>query len=497
MTARKTPIEQQSLPIETPIVKANALYYGDNLIWLKNHDHFPNDSIDLIYLDPPFNSNANYNLIFNESSGVKSYAQWRAFDDTWKWEKEASHSAILELTVLAPHISELIMWLSRHGDKKSTSMAAYLSMMAIRLMELHRVLKPSGSIYLHCDPTASHYLKLLMDIIFGNKNFRNEIAWCYRAGGVPRKGYPKKHDILLFYTKTANDSYTFNHEYMDYTEGTLKRGLTQIKGKYYDKGLRPEGTPIVDWWADIQKVLSPTAAETLGYPTQKSIALLERIINISSNKGDVILDPFCGCGTAVAAAEKLNRKWIGIDVTYLAINLIERRLANNFGDKIRNTYKVYGDPYDFASAKEMFDRDSKDKHAFELWALKLVKAQARSKDGGVDGIIGFLDPNNAIQRIVVQVKGGSNLSPGIIRDLIGTVQKESAAMGLLISLHTPTKGMYQDANHAGDYSGKERLYKKIQIRTISELIEQKKSFDLPYENTIAISKEQGKQELLF
>jgi len=553
--AHKMRREQRTLPLEMPKIRTNALYYGDNFVWLKNHEYFPNDSIDLIYLDPPFNSNTDYNILFNEKTGEQSQAQWKAFDDTWKWEMEASHTAILELVVKSPTVAEFIRWLSRQGDSKSVSMAAYLSMMAVRLIELHRVLKPTGSVYLHCDPTASHYIKVIMDSIFGHNNFRNEIIWQRAATkGDARVKFGAVHDVILYYSKSIS-GYHFSPIYIEKDEEYLSRfrfndndgrgayrlapldspnprpNLTyEYKGYkpplkgwrisrkvmeqldnegrlYFPKDLKgriarkhylseQKGRKSTDVWADIIP-LQASNKERLGYPTQKPEALLERIIEASSNKGAVILDPFCGCGTAIVSSHKLGRKWIGIDVTYLAINLVERRLDDRFGNKVRSTYRVYGDPFDFASAKALFERDKKDKHAFELWALKLVNARPRAKDGGVDGVIGFLDHSNNLHRVVVQIKGGSNLSPTIIRDLIGTVQKENAAMGLLISLHSPTRGMYQDANHAGDYRGKDRLYKKIQIRTITELLEEDKPFDLPYENSVAIPKEHGKQELLF
>jgi hypothetical protein len=420
-------------------------------------------------------------------------------------------------------------------------MAAYLSMMAVRLLELHRILKPTGSIYLHCDTTASHYLKLLMDTVFGVANFRNEISWrrSQTRSSISRI-FKRAHDILLFYSKSSD--YHFNLQYKELSEASLglysredERGLHRLvplvvsgrrngetgqawrgidpnlcgKGgshwvtkpsnlEGYDKqgliawpqkiGGLPQlkyylvdnkGVPVTDFWDDID-IIPSSSSESMGYPTQKPEPLLERIIKASSNEGDTMLDPFCGCGTAIVAANKLNRNWIGIDVTYLAINLIERRLVDIFGDNIRETYKVHGDPYDFASAKELFDKDSKDKHAFELWALKLVNARPRAKDGGVDGIIGFLDDDGNPRRIVVQVKGGSTLIPTIIRDLHGTVQNENAAMGMLITLHQPTRGIYTYANHAGDYktTQRDKPFPLLQIRTINELLEGK-TFDLP------------------
>jgi DNA modification methylase len=519
----------------------NRLYYGDNLSWLQRHDEFPNESIDLIYLDPPFNSNTDYNIIFNEKRGDKSQAQLKAFDDTWKWERESAHQALLELTVSSPSISEFIRWLSRHGDTKCTSMAAYLSMMAVRLIELHRVLKPTGSIYLHCDTTASHYLKILFDAVFGTANFRNEISWrrSQTRSSISRI-FKRSHDVLLFYSKSVD--YQFNLQYKELSEASLDlysredaKGLYRlvplvVSGKrngetgkiwreidpnlcgksgshwitkplnleIYDeqglivwpikKGGLPQlkyyladnkGVPVTDFWDDID-IIPSSSSESMGYPTQKPEVLLERIISASSNEGDLILDPFCGCGTSIAVANKLNRKWIGIDVTYLAIDLIEKRLIDSFGIDIKKTYKIRGNPFDFASAQILFERDNKDKHAFELWALSLVDARSRIKDSGVDGIIGFTDDANEPRRIVVQVKGGSTLTPSIIRDLDGTVKNENAVMGLLITLHQPTKGMYEYANHAGDYKTiqRDKPFPLLQIRTVSQLLEGK-LFDLP------------------
>jgi len=506
----------------------NKLYYGDNLVWLQDKTHFPDESVDLIYLDPPFNSNTDYNLIFSEKEGSKSQAQLKAFDDTWKWEKEASHVAQLELAVTAPPVSELIGWLSRQGDKKSTSMAAYLAMMAIRLLELHRILKPTGSIYLHCDPTASHYLKILMDAIFRTSNFRNEVLWKRFNFHSDAKRFGRVSDRLLFYTKS--EIYTFNKLRVDFSEDYKDSKFThcegdrrfrlsdlnppagrgpiyeyhgatkawrytkdkmlqlEAEGRIYTDSKIPqlkryldelEGQAVHDVWTDISPINSQ-AKERLPYPTQKPEALLERIIKASSNEGDIVLDPFCGCGTAIVVANKLNRKWIGIDVTYLAIDLIEKRLVDSFGIDVRSIYKVYGNPYDFASAQALFDKDRKDKHAFELWALSLVNARSRIKDSGVDGIIGFIDDDNNTKRIVVQVKGGESLTPTIMRDLHGTVQNEDAVMGLLISLHKPTMGFYEYATHAGDYktTQRDKPFPLLQIRTIEELLSGR-IFDLP------------------
>ena len=350
---------------------SNALFYGDNLVWLRDHEYFPHNSVDLIYLDPPFNSKANYNVLFHEPGKVdKSQAQIKAFDDTWHWDSEASATALNELALNKPQIAEYVSWLS-HQDKSQESMAAYLSMMAIRLIELHRVLKENGSIYLQCDPTASHYLKTLMDIIFGSNCFRNEIVWCYKLGGRPKKGFPHKHGIVLYYTKSRGDNFTFNADAIrvpyESTGGYISSGRKIVNGKEYK--VNPLGKIPEDWW--YIPALNRQSKERLRYPTQKPLKLLERIIKASSNEGDTVLDPFCGCGTSTDAAQKWNRKWLGIDVTWLAIDLIEKRLKHAYGSKITGNYMIHGKPFDFASAEALFKKSPKE---FEIWAITLVDA---------------------------------------------------------------------------------------------------------------------------
>lgn len=517
-------------------MKTNVLYYGDNLVWLRKHDKFPSESIDLIYLDPPFNSNADYNVIFSEPSGEESQAQLRAFGDTWKWDSEASALALNELSGNAPEIAQFIAWIGSRRDKASKSMAAYLGMMAIRLIELHRVLKPTGSIYLHCDSTASHYLKLILDRIFGLASFRNEIVWKRTsAHGDTTQGarhYGRIHDVVLYYSKSQTP--TWNPQYgeydADYVENFYRHiepetgrrfqavdltarkpggdTLYEWKGKrpyrgrywayskqkmeeferqsrlYYTKTGMPRlkyyldempGMPLQDIWDDISHVLGK---ERLGYDTQKPLTLLQRIIEASSNEGDTVLDPFCGCGTALVMANKLKRRWIGIDITHLAIFWVEQRLRDIFGEAVKNTYEVHGDPKDIPSAQDLWDRDPKE---FELWALSLVEAIPRARDGGVDGVLGFVDKDRKVQKIVVQVKGGETLTPSIVRDLIGTVKEEKAAIGLLITLHKPTSGMVELAVHTESYKSElwNRSYPRIQIRTIHELLIEGKEFDLP------------------
>ena len=507
-------------------MKENALYYGDNLVWLRHYNYFPDKSVDLIYLDPPFNSNADYNVIFNETSGEESEAQLQAFDDTWKWDSEASAIAQYELASRSPELSDFISWLGRKRGRTYQSMAAYLGMMTIRLIELHRVLKTTGSIYLHCDSTASHYLKMVMDSIFGADNFRNEIVWKRFNFHADAKRFGRVSDRILFYSKSAN--YKFNRLKADFSEAYIEdkfshydpdgrrfrlsdlnppsgrgpvyeyHGVTkawrytrqkmlqlEAEGRIYTGSKIPQlkryldelkGQAVHDVWPDIPPINSQ-AKERLGYPTQKPEALLERIIGASSDEGDVVLDPFCGCGTALVVANKMKRRWIGIDITHLAIFLIEQRLKDSFGESIKNTYKVNGNPEDVESAKDLWRRDPKE---FELWALSLVGARPRAQNGGVDGVLGFVEEGRQTKRIIVQVKGGENLNPSIIRDLIGTVDRENAAIGLLITLHKPTSGMVQAAVHADYYDSPlwNKSFLRIQIRTISELLAGR-GFDLP------------------
>jgi DNA modification methylase len=533
---------------------SNILYYGDNLEVIRKH--FPNECVDLIYLDPPFNSKADYNILFKEKSGKESVAQTQAFSDFWTWDTvaEATYMEIQK----DPNLGKMITFL--HGYLGKNDMMAYLVMMAIRLQKLHEVLKSTGSIYLHCDPTSSHYLKILMDSIFGVRNFRNEIVWkrTHAHSGAKRLG--PIHDIILFYTKS--DNYVWNPQYLLYSEkyvhdffhfkdadgrefrmtiltgsgirygssGKPWRGINPTKiGRHWaiPSYVRPllgdlptddvqaaldqldkigriiwprkeGGTPsfkqykddmlgvnLQDVWVDLPPI-SSQAEERLGYPTQKPQALLERIIQSSSNEGDLILDPFCGCGTTIMAAQELKpkRKWIGIDITHLAISLIRSRLK-----KIRvyagKDYKIVGEPVDLASAAKLAEDD---KYQFQYWAVSLIDAfplgqsskspyGKKGADKGIDGWLTFKEGTNIdLKRIVVQAKGGHNVGAGEVRDLVGTVQNTKSAMGILITLDEPTQPMKIAAMEAGYYEspiwGHE--YPKIQISTIFDLLEGKK-----------------------
>ena len=476
----------------------NKLFYGDNLNILR--EHVADESVDLVYLDPPFNSNANYNILFKERSGDESSAQIQAFGDTWRWGREAQEALDGLLTTAPNKVSRLIEDL--HGFLGQNDMMAYLVFMTQRIIELRRVLKDTGSLYLHCDPTASHYIKLVLDSVFGAENFKNEIIWAYRGMPTRARKWQSKHDVIMFYT--ATDKHTFHVLKGRPTEGSLKtyessmrvgyncnrsRNMVTIfdEAKYREavrSGKIPEGMaethfsggypPLMDWWADIKILGGPYNKERLGYPTQKPEALLERIIKASSNEGDVILDPFCGCGTTVAAAEKLNRKWIGIDITHLAVNLIRHRLTDTYGDNA-HPFEVIGEPEDTASAEALAKQD---RFQFEWWALSLIGARPandkkKGADKGIDGYVNFIDNTKGkAKRMVVQVKSG-NAKRGDIATLKGDMQREKAEIGVFLTLKPPTKPMRDEAIGAGFYAPEQfpaNKYPRIQILTIEELL---------------------------
>lgn len=528
----------------------NKLYFGDNLYILR--EYIPDESVDLIYLDPPFNSNATYNVLFQEKSGEKSAAQITAFEDTWHWGQESEY-AYQEIVRESPKkLADLIqafrMFLGQND------MMAYLTMMAQRMLELYRVLKPAGSIYLHCDPTASHYLKLLVDSVFGYRNFRNEIIWKRTTShGDSKQGaqhYGRVHDTLLFYSK--NDDHIWNTSFMPFSDEQIEqqyykfdsngrryrlvtptakkpggdtsyewKGVRPPEGRYWaysrdkmkemhDKGLlyySSSGQPYIRYflderpgvaaqsiWTDISP-MSPTSKERLGYPTQKPEALLERIIKTSSNEGDLVLDPFCGCGTAINVAERLRRRWIGIDITHLAITLMRHRLNNTFGNEL-SLYEIIGQPKDLESARVLaHESEHEGRYQFEWWALGLVDARPthdkkKGADKGIDGYIYFFDDNSGkAKTIIVQVKSG-HVSASHIRDLKGVLEREKAQIGVYITLEEPTKPMKEEAASAGFYEPEHfpgNYYPRIQILTIQELLDGKK-VDYPQHAPVATFK---------
>ncbi|MCD6282512.1 restriction endonuclease [bacterium] len=448
----------------------NTLYYGDNLDVLKRY--VKDESVDLVYLDPPFKSNQDYNILFAEQNGTRSAAQIKAFEDTWHWDQDSARTYEETVETASEPVSRALQAFRKFlGDN---DVLAYLTMMAPRLIELRRVLKETGTIYLHCDPTASHYLKMLMDAVFGPRNFRNEIIWRYRRWPSRQHNFQRMHDTILRYAK--GESVIWNQLYDPLSEETRKRikGGKRIATTYDEHGkkrIRPtkedsQGVAMCDVW-EIRQIVGPTA-ERLGYPTQKPEKLLERIINSSSNKGDLVLDPFCGCGTAIAVAQRLKRRWIGIDVTHLAVSLVKHRLHNAFGSKA--TYDVIGEPADLESARVLAKDDP---FQFQFWALGLVGARPadpkKGADKGIDGRLYFHFEGTKTKQVIISVKSG-NVGVSDIRDLRGVIEREKAELGVYISLNEHTKAMRTEAASAGFYKVANLRYPKLQLFTIEELL---------------------------
>jgi DNA modification methylase len=507
-----------------------TLYYGDNLDILKRY--LKDETVDLIYLDPPFNSAQTYNAFFHEKDGSEAASQIRAFEDTWRWNQESQRT--YEEMVLQPgKVSEVMQ--AFRTFLGTNDMMAYLAMMAPRLVELRRVLKPTGSLYLHCDATASHYLKLLCDAVMGAENFRNEIIWKRTTSkSLMTRRLPNNHDIIFAYQKSEAAFWNADAIFQPYDPDNLEE-KTSAKychkdedGRIYrlDNLINPNpdrpnltyeflgvkkvwrwtkdrmtaahqaglvvqtrpgtvpqlkryldeqrGRPLDDVWDDIPP-LNSQANERLGYPTQKPVALLERIVLASSAPGDVVLDPFCGCGTTIDAAEKLGRKWIGIDITQLATSLIKNRLRDTYGENIEIV--TVGEPVTPNDAGNLAEQD---KYQFQWWALGLVGArpveQKKGADHGIDGKILFRDDHRLPkpEQIIIQVKGGKT---GVkdVRDLRGVLDREKAAIGVLISLQPPTKEMVAEAVSTGFYVHKvnQQQYPRLQLRTVKELMEGK------------------------
>ncbi len=526
-----------------PAPEKNKLYYGDNLDVLRRY--IPDESVDLIYLDPPFNSRQDYNVLFAEKDGARSASQITAFKDSWEWNIEAERAYIEVVEAGGRTADAMRAFRTLLGG---SDMLAYLAMMAPRLVELRRVLKSTGSIYLHCDTTASHYLKLLMDSVFGPDSFSSEVIWKRTSAHNSAKRWGPVHDTILFYTRSSKN--TWNRIFEAYDATYIERFYRHQdeKGKYRlgdltgagtrsgesglpwrdvdptkagrhwavpaipeleraeiealsvqgrldsldrlgliywpPKGKIPQfkryynadgGVPIQDVIGDIAP-LSPHSQERLGYPTQKPEALLERILRASSNKGDVVLDPFCGCGTTVQVAQKLNRRWIGIDITHLAIGLIKTRLDDAFTPEVRKTYQVIGEPTDVRGAEQLA---LENKYQFQYWALSQVGAQPteaikKGADRGIDGRLYFHEANSGgeSKQIIFSVKGGQNTGVSEVRDLIGVLQRERAEIGVYISFAEPTKPMQREAAEAGFYiSADGSRYPRVQLLTIKGLID--------------------------
>jgi DNA modification methylase len=474
------------------VAEPNLLYYGDNLDVLRRH--VKDESVDLVYLDPPFNSNATYNLLFEEH-GEKAAAQVQAFTDSWEWNTDA-RQAYEEIVEAGGKVADTMR--AFRTMLGASDMLAYLSMMAPRLIELRRVLKPTGSLWLHCDPTASHYLKILLDAVFGARNFRNEIIWDYsfRTMITPVR-LSRKHDVLLFFAKS--DAHRINTPVLPWTRDEIIRvrkqeihtdaegrewvwmpggiGHSKNKPKFLDD-IMAEGKPVSDVW-HIGTITS-SSKERLGYPTQKPLTLLERVLAMSSNPGDLVLDPFCGCGTTVDAAQDLGRQWIGIDITHLAIGLIKHRLVDRYGPAIASTYRTVGEPTTVDDARVLAQEDP---FQFQAWALGLVGARVagsdrKGGDKGIDGRLYFHEGGSETRQIVFSVKAG-HLVPTFVRDLRGVIEREKAEIGVLLSFEEPTAGMRSEAAEAGFYKSPWGQHSRIQLRTVGDLLAGK-GIDYPH-----------------
>lgn len=506
----------------------NRLYYGDNLDVLRQH--IADESVDLIYLDPPFNSNASYNILFKSPAGAGADASIEAFDDSWSWGPSASE-ALMDITASGNHKLHVLMQAMKTAIGEN-AMMAYLAMMAVRLQELHRVLKPTGSLYLHCDPTASHYLKLVLDAVFSIDNFRSEIVWQRTsAKGDVKNKFGAIHDTIFFYAKSPSTEMrsVFAAKDADYL-GRFRLDAKDGKGPYrlapldspnprpnltYEyKGYSPpakgwrvsrevmekldeegrlnfpssptgrisrkhylseqEGRKIGDVWTDIPP-LQAVSQERLGYPTQKPRALLERIIAASSNPGDVVLDPFCGCGTAVDAAQKLGRGWIGIDITHLAIGLIEKRMNEGYNadGKREALWETIGSPRDLASAQRLALDDP---HQFQHWiTLKLGgypwMGGKKGGDKGVDGYFYYVGDGGQTETGVISVKAGGNVNPGMVRDLGRVMARDGHKLGLFVCAALPTKGMTEEAASHGLIETDWGRFPALQTFTLAELFQ--------------------------
>ena len=507
------------------MAEKNQLYYGDNLDVLRRYVR--EESVDLVYLDPPFNSRQDYNVLFAEKDGSRSSSQIHAFEDTWEWNLD-SQRAYEEIVETGGRVADAMR--AFHTFLGNSDMMAYLAMMAPRLVELRRVLKETGSIYLHCDPTASHYLKILMDAVFGGQSFRNEVIWkrshAHSDGKQGSQHFGRVTDTLLFYSKGERSKWNVLHtaydqEYLDrdyrrvdsdgrryridnlqgpggaekgnpryevmgvtrywrYTKEKMAKLIDEGRVIQTKPGAVPQykryldemsGVPVQNLWADLPP-LNNRSKEMLGYPTQKPEALLERILKASSNEGDLVLDPFCGCGTTIQVAQRLNRRWIGIDITHLAIGLIKKRLSDAFGEEIRGTYEVIGEPKDVAGAAALAEQD---KYQFQWWALGLVGArpaeQKKGADRGIDGRLYFHDNTKGdSKQILFSVKAGG-VTVSQIRDLRGTLEREKAEIGVFLCFEAPTRPMLKEAAEAGFYKSPDGTsYPRMQIFTVEQLL---------------------------
>ena len=518
----------------------NKLWYGDNLTIMQN---MPKYSVDLIYLDPPFNSKQNYNLLYKTMTGKPVPEQVEAFCDTWEMDPQKEAIARTMPVLMREHgiddyyVDFWRLWMQALRNTQP-HLLAYLIFMVQRMLHMKSILRPTGSIYLHCDSTASHYIKVMMDGIFGHQNFRNEIIW-KRANtvkgnyGQGAKHFGKNTDVILFYS--ASEFYTFNQQYLKYSDNYLEKSycLTDEDGRryrlismigpggaakgnpYYEvmgvsrywryskkrmaeliedrmvvqtkPGTVPQrkqyldqgkGVPVQSLWDDIAG-LHAGSKERMGYPTQKPIALLKRIIETSSNKGDIVFDPFCGCGTTIYAAHELDRKWIGCDIAILSIKLVREVLSEKYRLVEDANYVVNGIPTSIEGAQELFNKDPS---TFQNWFVERVGGfpmQRKSADRGIDGRI-YFETRGGLKEMMIQVKGGKTVRPTDVRDLRGVLEREeNAEMAGFLSIVPPTKAMRDEAATAGTYEYAGVQYPRIQFLTTKDVLEDKREFHMP------------------
>ena len=484
----------------------NTLYYGDNLDVLRRK--IKDETVDFCYIDPPFNSKRNYNQIYNRV-GKEDRAQALAFTDTWVWDEHAisGYAEILgnDQGRFQPKLIELIKGLKPVlGDG---SLLAYLVSMSLRITEIHRVLKPDGAFFLHCDPTASHYLKLVLDAIFVPQggDYLNELVWCYSQGGRSKQWFPRKHDIIFFYAKGKDWAFNEKDIHVKYELLSKKSSTSFTKtdkdGRKYKEVYGPgkhklykyyedDGKVPYDWWTDIHQMTGRTAAsgnEYLGYPTQKPEALLERLIKAASDEGDTVLDAYCGCGTTVAVAQRLKRNWIGIDITYHSISLVLRRLEDKFGKKILDKLTTDGIPRDMTSALALaHKKDDRLRKEFEKWAVltytnnRAIINEKKGADAGIDAIAYFMTGKDDNAKIIFQVKSGG-VKRSDIATLRGDMGRENAVLAVLITLEDPSKPMIAEAKAAGQYhhASMSRNYDTISIVTVEQIVEGNERLQIP------------------
>jgi DNA modification methylase len=516
----------------------NKLLYGDNLTLMQD---MASASVDLIYLDPPFNSQRNYNLIYRNLTGAPVPEQEEAFCDAWEMDAEKEEMLRNTPEFMRSHdVPDDVaafwdIWM-RALRTTQPRLLAYLLYMSWRLVEMRRILKPTGSLYLHCDPTASHYIKVILDGLFGHQNFQSEIIWKRTSAHSSAKRYGPVHDVILFYSR--GKTFTWNPQHMPYDQTYLDEFYTHVdqngrrwrrsdltgagtrrgetggpwrgidvtaKGRHWawppsvldemdaagrihwpkKTGGMPmlkryledqAGMPLQDVWTDLRPIHN-LAPERLGYPTQKPISLLTRIIEASSNPGDVVFDPFCGCGTAIYAAHMSGRRWIGCDIAILSVRIVRDVLLKRYGLREGLEYEIKGVPLSLDGAQDLFDRD---KRQFQHWAVEIAGGfvnNRHSGDRGIDGRLWF-ETTTGLRSMVISVKGGK-LQPAFVRELRGVLSTEpNAELGGFICLQEPTKGMRDAAAEAGMFSYQGRSYPRLQIRSVNDLLAGK-GFDTP------------------